>query len=308
MINQVDVPEAKDIWRRAFEKESHRVPFLSFEWYTNWLEIFGKEGTPHIFSINNELIGAFVQQGEELRFAGGEEFADYLDLVGPNGKKQDAWKEILETLPSLGVKKLTLRNIPQDSPTVSFFQSLQEAHVQVEDTTPILTLPESWDTYVESLPKKYRHELERKIRKFEREHTGFTLAESKNPERDIDTFLDLMERDEAKRKFLSANMWRFFELTAKTFTQQISLMITNIDNEPAAATLSFVDPHTVYLYNSGFNKQCCANAGFYTKAMTIKHAIETGRRTYNFLQGNERYKYELGGVDFHVYEISYALP
>jgi hypothetical protein len=77
-----------------------------------------------------------------------------------------------------------------------------------------------------------------------------------------------------------------------------------LGDKKIAATLSFIYEGTLFLYNSGFDKVCCANAGFYLKAQTIKRAIENGLKSYNFLQGNERYKYELGAKDFEIYSIS----
>jgi len=44
------------------------------------------------------------------------------------------------------------------------------------------------------------------------------------------------------------------------------------------------------------------------KAMAIKRTIEKGLKQYNFLQGNEAYKYHLGGCDFFVYTIKHAIP
>lgn len=76
-----------------------------------------------------------------------------------------------------------------------------------------------------------------------------------------------------------------------------------MDGKPAAATLSFIEDGVSFLYNSGFDRECCQNAGFYLKTMSIKRAIENGLKEYNFLQGSERYKYDLGGKDFFVYTI-----
>ena len=61
------------------------------------------------------------------------------------------------------------------------------------------------------------------------------------------------------------------------------------------------------LYNSGFDKEKYDSVGLYIKALNIKQAIAHGKKTYNFLQGNERYKYELGAHDFFVYTIEMKL-
>ena len=46
----------------------------------------------------------------------------------------------------------------------------------------------------------------------------------------------------------------------------------------------------------------------YSEYHCIKHdEVEQKLKEYNFLQGSERYKYELGGKDFFVYSISLSL-
>jgi hypothetical protein len=80
--------------------------------------------------------------------------------------------------------------------------------------------------------------------------------------------------------------------------------MAKIHGEVAAATFAFKTKDSLLLYNSGFDGKKFTGAGFYLKAMGVKLVIEKGLKTYNFLQGNYRYKYELGGKDFFVYKAS----
>jgi hypothetical protein len=303
MINQVTLEESKNLWEKAFQENSPRVPFLTWEWHNNWSEILGGSLEPYYLIIDNNIVAPFVKKNNEVIFSGGEEIADYLDLIGPDSQKMNAWKQILPYLKTKNITSLSLRNIPQDSSTLHFFKTIP-AEIRQEDTTPQITLPPEWTTYVESLPYKYRHELERKIRKFDREHTEVKFIASENPAKDIDILLSLMELDDRKKLFLTPDMKLFFTKTAETFRDSISLLYITIHNEPASATLSFLEDGTYYLYNSGFDKTNHKNAGFYLKARSIRYAVEHGCKQYNFLQGNERYKFDLGGRDFFVYSIT----
>lgn len=308
MINQVNLSDAKDIWDTAVTKNNLTVPFLAHTWHTNWKNILGKNLEPLYLSVDGEIIAPFVRNGTQVIFSGGAEVADYLDLVGPDGKKSVAWEQILPFLKNLHCTSLALRNVPENSPTLTYFKNQPTAEIRKEDTTPRLRLPASWELYTESLDRKYRHELERKIRKFEREHIDAQLSESTDPAVDIDILLNLMDKDEEKSKFLTPEMKSFFRKTAESFAANISLLIITMGDKKAAATLSFIDNGVSYLYNSGFDKNCCPNAGFYLKAITLKDAIQKNIREYNFLQGDERYKYELGGKDFFVYSVNAPLP
>jgi len=252
--------------------------FQSDEWVKIWHETLGKEW---------ELVGNnLARKGNELILAGGYEVADYLDIPGPA-----AWDEIKKQFSGY---HLILRNVPQDSPTVQYF------HMEKEDTTPMMTLPPVLD-------KKNRHEMERKIRKFEREQENIKIYDSENVVRDTELFLSLMKLDERKRKFLTLDMEEFFKKIISAFQKNIVLTILTVTDKPAAAMLAFKYDDTIMGYNSGFNEERFSGAGFYLKAMHIQRAIESGIKTYNFLQGNERYKYELGGKDFFVYKIDITL-
>lgn len=307
MINQVSFGDAKDSWGLALSHNPIQVPFLTWEWHNDWFQTLGASYSPLTFTIGNEMVASFARKDTELIFAGGDEIADYLDIVGSDDKKQTAWDEILQQVQRLGITGLTLRNVPENSATRSYFSGLPGAECVQEDTTPQFLLPNSWENYLDSLSKKYRHELERKIRKFNREHPDSEIIESTNPADDIAILFALMEKDDAKKIFLTPEMKEFFIRIAHTFSGKTSLRYVRLGDKKIAATLSFIMNNSYYLYNSGFDKDCCSIAGFYLKAMNIQHAISNHAHLYNFLQGNERYKYELAGQDFGVYTIRYIL-
>ncbi len=239
-------------------------PFSSNEWITAWHATIGKEW---------ELVGNnLAKKGNELIIAGGYEVADYLDVINP--------EEIKTKFRGF---HLTLRNVPQNSPTLNYFQ------MEKEDTTPIADLPLQLD-------KKNRHEMERKIRKFEREHPHASMRDV----HEIDALLDLMKLDERKAEFLTDSMQEFFRKIAKLGT--ITMLTEN--SNPIAAMLWFGAGDMIMTYNSGYAE---SSAGFYLKAKHMQHAEKTGMKKYNFLQGNERYKYDLGGKDFFVYKTEVLL-
>ncbi|MCX6793571.1 MAG: GNAT family N-acetyltransferase [Candidatus Gottesmanbacteria bacterium] len=278
----------------SYKTPPQTLPFSTYEWVKIWHETIGKEWESYILSVNDEVIAPFARKNNEIIFAGGDDVADYLDIIGADEAKTKAWPEIIDFLKKDGVTSLHLNNIPQNSPTLSFFSP------QKEDTTPIMSLPPI-------LGKKARHEMERKIRKFEREHEEIIIHDSDNPVSDTDLFLSLMKLDERKKRFLTLDMESFFHKIIEVFQKNIVLTILTINNSSAAALLAFRIGDTIMSYNSGFNDQRFSGAGFYLKAMHIKRATESGIKTYNFLQGSERYKYELGGKDFFVYRVDTTL-
>ncbi|MBI5449176.1 GNAT family N-acetyltransferase [Candidatus Gottesmanbacteria bacterium] len=307
MILRTSIQNAEEIWTTALANNDTRVPFATRPWHELWFKTLGTEWEPYLLSVDDTIVAPFARKNNEMIFSGGMEISDYLDIIGPNEKKQEAWQQILEYSKNDGITSFHFHNIPQSSPTVAFFQKLPNTAITREDTTPIIRFTGTWEEHIQSLQYKERHELRRKLRKIEKEHHGPTIISSADPAHDITILLELMQKDEQKQAFLTQDMTKFFQKIAEVFAHDISLLILYMNGQPAAATFSFTADHTYFLYNSGFNRECCPNAGFYLKAMSIKYALENGFKEYNFLQGDERYKYDLGGKDFFVYSISLAL-
>lgn len=299
MIQKIQLrKDTMPTWNEAYKKQNLKAPFFTFEWHEVWFRILGSGWEPFPLLINNTVVAPLARKGSLVEFSGGREVADYLDLIGPDEAKLDAWKEIVPFLKSSGINGLTLFNIPESSGTLQFFGDKTEK----EDVTPIVHLPDSWEKYLTQLPKKYRHEVLRKLRKFERELPGFEIVKSQKPSDDIDTLVELMKRDTQKRIFLTDAVIAFFHQILRLFEKDVVLMLLKNSETVAGALLAFQIQQSLLLYNSGFNKDF-PGAGFYLKAKGIQHAIEDGIKEYNFLQGSERYKYELGGKDFTVYTI-----
>ena len=98
-------------------------------------------------------------------------------------------------------------------------------------------------------------------------------------------------------------MEKFFGNIVRNMKDTVHILRLTDENTTIAAVLCFIYNRTLFLYNSGFNEASYSGAGFYIKAMSIKYAIEASCTTYNFLQGKERYKYELGAKDSAVFRI-----
>lgn len=307
MINQVILQKSQEQWNKANETNSLQAPFYTWQWHNAWQTVFGNSFEPYYLSINNTVIAPFIKKDQTVMWSGGEEIADYLDSIGPEEEKKSAWPEIIEYLKKEKINSINLRNIPENSSTITFFKTLPNAKIIQEDTTPKIELPSTWNTYLESLEHKNHHELERKVRKFEREQKEIVMYDSTDPVADTDLFLSLMKLDERKKIFLTYDMELFFRNMIKTFQKNIILTILTISGIPAATMLAFHWEDSLMGYNSGFDEQQFSGAGFYLKSMHIKRAIENNIKTYNFLQGNERYKYELGGKDYFVYSIQNQL-
>lgn len=297
----MQLEDALTIWQSSLSHEIHKYPFLTYAWHAAWQKFEGPSQKVTVYTDGDVLV-PLVRIESEAHFSGGEEVADYLDAIGESGKKVAFWKDLLGHLKAVGVRKLVLRNVPYDSPTKGILVALGGV-AEEEDRTPIVSLPTSHDAYFASLPRKDRHELKRKLRKFERIYPEIRIEIKEKESIDIDALLKLMKHDPDKKIFLTKTMETFFR--AFPTLPDVPIIQANLrtDNGMIIASLiMFPVGSAILLYNSGYDPSF-DGSGFYLKAKTIFWAIDHGVREYNFLQGKERYKYELGAQDQPVYRI-----
>jgi len=297
-------PELDSAWNDAFSRDSNKFPFYIKQWHTQWLSSLSENEQPMIIADvpTHVLIPLAVKNGI-AHFSGGEEISDYLDAIGPEQAKASLWRKALDVIAMQGAKLLVLRNIPQNSASLSFFSSHKGAMIEKEDTTPIVVLPGTFEEYLIGLDRKNRHELKRKVRKFEATHSPITITHAT----DMDLLLRLMKRDADKSHFLSDSMQRFFQNLPDTLDDTLTQFTLDVSGVVVATAVTFRTRDGLLLYNSGYN-EAYVGAGFYLKAKMVEWAILNGITVFNFLQGDERYKYELGGKDFFVYKVTIKIP
>lgn len=302
MLEFVPFKAAREVWERALSVDDRFMPFMSYDWHKVWYETLGKEYSPLVLAHNQSLVFPFAVKGGRVIFSGGNDTSDYLEMIGISKDSSYVWDEVLLYLAARGLTTLTLSNVPE-GPTVALFRS-KDARVWQENTTPLLDLPQTFEEYLVNLPRRWRKELKRKMRNFEEQHNDAYLEEVGS----IDCLISLMKKNEDKRAFFDRpGMENYFRKVHATFPEMARIRCLSVQGELAASIYYFETPTSYLLYNSGFDKEKYTSAGLYLKILNIKQAIEQGKQKYNFLQGNERYKYELGAKDFWVYTITLDL-
>jgi len=175
-----------------------------------------------------------------------------------------------------------------------------------EDVCPVLTLPAGVDFegYLDTLDKKERHEVRRKMRRASAAGR-IALEPSADPLRDLDAFVELHQKrwgaeglfpptagGAASRRFFAG----LFESCAPTGILGLSFL--TVGGRRVAAGVTFDDGKSTYYYNAGVDPDARElSPGVVMVACYIQRAIELGRTRLDFLRGNEPYKYEWGAVD-----------
>tara|TARA_Y100000590_G_scaffold81784_1_gene91075 strand:+ start:42237 stop:43229 length:993 start_codon:yes stop_codon:yes gene_type:complete len=234
---------------------------------------------------------------------------DFQDLLIRDQSDQAIWQEIIDYLFKQGVESIDLISIKDSSSSVKEINNLQHStswNIEESDwdVDPYLALPNSWEDYLANLRKKDRHELKRKFRRLENAgDISYSLFDhnTQNIDLALDQFVDLMAGSkEEKARFLTEDRKQFLRTLTTTMSEKnlLRLFFLEIDGVKVSTTMSFAHNNKLYLYNSGYNQEYRSlSVGLLLKAHNIRYAIEAGFKEFDFLRGNESYKYHLGGVD-----------
>ena len=92
---------------------------------------------------------------------------------------------------------------------------------------------------------------------------------------------------------------------AKAVQGGLRLWLLDAPGGPLASFLCLEWDSSVGLYNSGFDPERAAlSPGVVLIAHTIRDAIVRGRRRFDFLRGEERYKYDFGPTPEDVFRVT----
>jgi CelD/BcsL family acetyltransferase involved in cellulose biosynthesis len=310
-----------DAWDALHAETRLRSPFLGWTWQRHWVSAFGEgrrlevrrvtDGTGRLVAL---LPLVETAPGRWL-LVGGADVSDYLDLIAARDREEEAWAALLAAR-AADRAVWQLHAVPAASVTVTAMPGLAaaaglEASATVEERCPILALPESWDALLASLSGKHRHEISRKLRRFEREAPDGRVRWESTPEGiegRLDDFLSLHRRSrEGKAKFMDARMERFFRRAIPALAARggARLAFLELPQGPIASFVTLEWDDTVGLYNSGFHPdRAVLSPGLVLLAHVIRDAIQRGRHRFDFLRGEERYKYEFGPTPEAVHAVT----
>ena len=279
-------------------------------WLQAWWQAFGAGAELHLCAVRQGEavmgIAPLLVKGEEASFIGSADVCDYLDFVVAPGREQDFFDILLENLRQKGIGRLDLCCLRPDSTAATDLVSMAESRgygVSCEqgDVSFELDLPSTWDEYLGMLSTKQRHEVRRKLRRLQQAgDVNYRLVDGSDAlPHFMDVFLKLLrESRECKAAFMTPPMESFFVSVAGSMAEAglLKFGILEFNASPVAAVMCFDYEDNVYLYNSGYDPQYgFLSVGLLCKVLCIKDSIERGKKRFDFLKGQEAYKYRLGG-------------
>ncbi len=290
--------ELRSAWNELFDRTPRPTPFISYEWVSALAGNILKTDPEVVVFYENSAIKGIIPatvSGNTIRMIGDERVTDLNDMIYTPGYEADIVARFAEYIKE-GNFTVDLYPLELDSPVVAGLKkNLPQLSIQEQDKCPVLDLPGTWADYLASLDGKSRHELRRKMKKV----NGAVIQDVKPTE--MGRFLDLMAGSRGKKKeFLTPEIMQFFGEITDSFYRRgwLRMRAVVFDGRAIGMILAFGFRERVYLYNMGFDPHFRSmSPGIVAIGFDINAAIEEGYKYYDFLRGDEDYKYRLGAKE-----------
>jgi CelD/BcsL family acetyltransferase involved in cellulose biosynthesis len=325
MIRVVTEPEEFEsltpVWDNLLEKCcDESTMYLTHEWLLTRWQHFGEGQRLNLLLVERDrrVIGIIPLVRNEYRlgpfkldaleFIGGTS-RNYVGLMSPEDRPEvisallDYLKENLHGVSLI----LRLSMIPGDSQFLSALRGnmapfskdlvFQE---KVKTLAPYIALPATWDEYLGSLRGKRRRMLGRMLRNLEKEHgvVNFQQCDADSLEAALNQLFDLhQERWQAvgiSGSFADPRVKEFYREVAWKFLNRGWLYFSsmNVDGELVSALYGCLLNRKVYFIASGRDiRYSKYDVGHLHKMHVIKDAISRNLSEFDFLQGDEPYKF-----------------
>lgn len=323
--------ELKSEWNTLLKNSVTDTPFSTYEWHKNWWAAY-HPGDLWILSFRDEhncLLGIasfFIESTDNgqhiVHFVGCEDVTDYLDILADKDHLEAVYEALADALVEHRdvFDALDLCNIPADSPSYQLLPDILlkrglAVNTQKQEVCPTIPLPATFDEYFQLVNKKDRKELQRKLRLAQGQGDSinwYTVNGRHNIDEEVEKFLKLMASSHPeKAQFLQDEQHlAFFKsiVPAAAESGWLQLNFLEIAGEPVAAYLNFDYNNRIWVYNSGLepNKAAALSPGIILLLYNIEHAIEQHYEAFDFLRGDEQYKYRMGAQDTIIYNLKAA--
>lgn len=189
--------------------------------------------------------------------------------------------------------------------------------VQDAETCPVLDLPESYDAYVRGLGKNMREQIKRYPKRLEKQFkVQYELAST--PQQVDVAMADLFRlhgkrwRERGQTGVLGLpGRRRFHRDVAQGFLKRdwLRLWTLRLDGEAACVLLNYAQGGKYWFFIGGFEPDLMRwSVGTCLFARVFETAIGEGATAFDFLRGEEEYKYRYGATDRHYKTLSWFAP
>ncbi len=301
-IQQFD--KLKKSWDDVYVADINATVFVSWAWIRGWIETTSGEwlvlAIRHDDSISYVAFLALgVKTSARGIFMGGNPMSDHTGFVClPEHEKKAVEAFAIYIQKNLKWDIFNMKDVFDHRLNLflKYFPHTKFSINKNDSTTcPYISLPDSWEKYVEDfLSTRTKKNLLYYTRRIEcATEFHVTQVNFENLENQIETFLKLFQMRWGSMHENKLNCYRWlFQNCFKSNYLWLDILWDGV--KPIAAMASFIDrsKKTFSYYNAGYNgKYDKFSPGKVMITHSIQYAIKHGFRIYDFLRGDEEYKY-----------------
>ena len=328
-----DFLDLESDWERLFQENPRHSPFLAWGWVSAWLKHLAGPHELQIACLRDDS-GALVfvlpllRRTGDLRFGStkitlvcsyGPECSENLGcLCAASLESQSAelsGQAIAQLFDgrdaiSLGCLDST-GNYPSELKAAVLADG-GNARVRPDVICPTVSLPVSWDDYLQQLSANFRSQVRRSYKQVGDDgQPNFHSMEPSDAEvfaRELIRLNRSRIRTKGEISSLESKEFRAFIMEAVPYMASRGfawLDIIERDGEVLGSALNFMHGDSVYFYMGGFDNQARKlRPGTALFALVIQRSIDGGYAKYDFLRGAEAYKYRWNAKDILTHRVT----
>jgi diguanylate cyclase (GGDEF)-like protein len=303
----------KPVWNNLLEESGVDSIFLTYEWISSWLEVFGKEGDmlilkgegegwKGIFPLFRRVRSLPLGKLRTVSFIG-EPLSDRCDFIiaGDRSKAIDAFLSYCRQHHS-DCDLLRLRQIPIDSPTARLLKKKliggkMKFNYRVCDRAPYIPLPDSWNDYFQTRSRSFKKKIRKYFRAI-REEGEIRIDQLPLSPEIWDILLGISGRSPKSQRgvafFSPPGMTEFMKILLPRMRESGLLKLTGLylNDRPIAYDIGFKYHDKIWSYESAFDrKYASAGVGHLLLTLLVEDAIKDNCREFDLLRGDEAYKF-----------------
>ena len=310
-------------WNGLLRRTAQNNPFLSHEWLYSWWLAFGGKAQLHVLlcTEGEELVGIFpgyvrrdswLPPTRRLRLLGSEVVtSDFLDVIAAPERNHDVVQAVLAHLRhDESAHLLELTDIRADSPLLAILGAPPfgiDWRVQLWPThklCPFIALPAVWDEFLAGLSHSARKNFQYYNRRLQSQ--GASLEIVRTPEELPAALADFRRLHDCRRSqkeqagiFATPSRRYFYSEALKRFAAAgwLEMAFLKVGGVRIAGVCQFDYGNAIYYYQTGYDVAWeKSSVGFVLNGLLIERAIAAGKASFEFLRGEEAYKYRLGAM------------
>jgi CelD/BcsL family acetyltransferase involved in cellulose biosynthesis len=238
----------------------------------------------------------------EIAFVGsGRAAPDHLDIVATPGAEAAVAEATVDCLGRhrLRFDILRLEAVRAESVLLArLADRFGPAARVVDEVCPYVELPATWDEYLARRSRDLRHSLRRRARRLEEDHEAIVyrqVDDQASLEQAMQSLVALHSAGFPEGAFADRDFDRFHRLSARRFLQAgwLRLYLLTVDEHDAAALYGFAYGGRFWSYISGYDHALTRySTSSQLFAYAIRRSIEDGLTQFDFLRGDEKYKFD----------------